>query len=145
MNDPDHDLEAALRAMHWRKPAQESLQSGLSAALAEHRRLQKTTAAGPKAKTRTPLLALMWNFVPWQIRWPLAACWLLSLFFKLSTPDPVPPSLRDSLARLPQVDPVVVLAQLDEQQRLLAQLIEELHRHRDVTPVSIPAGPPPLP
>lgn len=151
MNDPDHELEGTLRAMRWRRASPEFLQRSLETALAGHKAAQSASPVDVVAsndrrtKPKPAILGTLLNFVPRPIRWPLAACWLLSLFFRLSTPDPVPPSLRESLAHLPQVDPVVLLAQLDEQHRILAELIEQLHSRHNDPPVIFTPGRSPLP
>lgn len=151
MKDHDHELEGMLRTLRWRKACPEFLQRSLDAALAEHTAAQsaglvhRVNHPESRTKPKTAVLSTLLDIVPRPLRWPLAACWLLSLFFRLSTPDPVPASVSESLARLPQVDPAVLLAQLDEQHRLLAELIEQLHRrHADPAEAYSP-GRSPLP
>lgn len=151
MKDHDHELEDTLRTLRWRRVSPEFLQSSLDAVLAQHAVVQRASPVHrvnhpeQRAKPWAAILSTLINFVPRPLRWPMAACWLLSLFFRLSTPDPVPASVSESLARLPQVDPAVLLTQLDEQHRLLADLIEQLHRrHADPAEAYSP-GRSPLP
>ena len=68
-------------------------------------------------------------FIPKPLRLPLAACWLLALFFKLNTPDPISPQTREAIAHMPDIDPKQMLTKLEEEQRLTATLLAELDAH----------------
>ncbi len=113
-----NDLEHTLRAMRWRQPSPEFLQKTLETAL----------AARPRPRRGFPGILLTGIARP--MRWPLAACWLLSMFFRLTTPDPIPAATHEAMARMPPVDPALMLAQAELQRRLTDELVDELLRQR---------------
>ena len=81
-------------------------------------------AAGAK---RRPWPAAVLAFIPRPLRLPLAACWLLALFFHLTTPAAVPQATLDALAKLPAPPtPAQLLAHLEEAERLAHECLEQL-------------------
>jgi hypothetical protein len=68
------------------------------------------------------LLAL----IPRPLRLPLAACWLLALYFRLTTPEAIPQSTLETYAKLPPVTPAQLLAHLEHAERLANELLEQL-------------------
>ncbi|MGV3662092.1 MAG: hypothetical protein ACO1TE_18040 [Prosthecobacter sp.] len=140
------DIETQLRAQRWRDPPPEFLEEVLRVALEESRqrpgvrrpsgafgslqacaKLQRAGALQDAAapKNRPWPLALL-AFIPRALRLPLAACWLLALFFHLTTPVAVPQSTLDDLARLPAPIPEEILAHLEQAERLAHELLEQL-------------------
>lgn len=107
------DPEQTLRQLRWRDPPPEFLSRVLDDALRERER-----ATTP----RKSLLA----FIPCPLRLPLAACWLLALFFKLTTPEAIPQSTLENYAKLPPVTPAQLLAHLELTERLVHELAEQL-------------------
>ncbi len=135
------DIETQLRAQRWRDPPPGFLECVLNTALQESRQrsgvLQLAgafdhlqaheklyAAAAPKIRPwPLTLLAL----IPRSLRLPLAACWLLSLFFRLTTPEAVPQATLDQLAKLPAPPtPAGLLAHLEQAERLAHELLEQL-------------------
>ena len=117
MNDSDEDIERSLKTMQWKRPSPAFLQETLELALAERR-------------TQSFTFGALLRSIPAPIRWPLAACWLLSFFFKLATPDPIPAATKTAIAQMPASNPELMLAQLDYQKRLTADWLDELfHSH----------------
>ena len=137
----DSELEHKLTSLRWRKPAPEFLQRTLDAALAERADVEPVcnSSAGPSSfqldggefKTRPTSLRLPKSFyIPKPLRLPLA------LFFRFTTPDPIPPATRELIARSPVVDPAVIIAQLNAQE---LQLREALAALLDTQPHARPA------
>lgn len=142
----DEDLEPLLKSMRWRSASPECLKSTLSAALAECQLAGQVSApasAEPSLARRRSLTASLLAFIPKPLRLPLAACWLLALFFKLTTPDPISPQTRATIAQMPVIDPQLLFAKLEEEQRLTANLLAELNlrRHSPADPHVITIDP----
>ncbi len=117
MND---DPESILRAQRWRDPPPEFLENVLSAALAASRR----EAAAPKRK---PHVFAWLSFIPRPLRLPLAACWLLAFFFRITTPEAVPQSTLNSYAKLPPLTPAQLLSSRKQVERLAHELLHPQH------------------
>lgn len=138
----DEDLEHSLKSLHWRSAKPDFLQRTLDAALAERRAVAKVSdlAGAEHRKPQRRSLASLFAFIPKPLRLPLAACWLLALFFKLSTPDPISVQTREAIAHMPDIDPKQLLAKLEEEQRLTTTLLAELDAHHrspaDQRPIS---------
>jgi hypothetical protein len=122
----DDDLEHSLKSLHWRSAKPDFLQRTLATALAEREAV--CAVAPPRASKRYSHAAFL-AFIPKPLRLPLAACWLLALFFKLNTPDPISPQTREAIAHMPDIDPKQMLTKLEEEQRLTATLLAELDAH----------------
>jgi len=106
------DLEQTLRTLRWRDPPQEFLARVLDDAQRERVRV-----VSPKS----------WlAFIPRPLRLPLAACWLLALYFRLTTPEAIPQSTLENYAKLPPVTPAQLIAHLAEAKRLADELLEQL-------------------
>lgn len=142
----NHDIETQLRAQRWREPPPQFLDQVLRAALEEsrqrpgerqpsgarerlqaHEKLQGIGALqDASAPNKRPWL-LSVAFIPRPLRLPLAACWLLALFFRLTTPEAVPQATLDQLAKLPApLTPAQLLAHLEHAERLAHELLEQL-------------------
>lgn len=140
------DPEQTLRQLRWRDPPPEFLQQTLEMALAESRqrpgvlqpsgalrgpddaRKRRRTAAlqdAPATNRKSHLLAWL-VFIPRPLRLPLAACWLLVLYFRLTTPEAIPQSTLENYAKLPPVTPAQLLAHLEHAERLAHEIIEQL-------------------
>lgn len=105
------DVEQSLRTLRWRNPPPEFLKHSLEVALAESNRKRCVFA---------------WlAFIPRTLRLPLAACWLLALYFRLTTPEAIPPSTLENYAKLPPVTPAQLIAHLAEANRLAHELLEQ--------------------
>jgi hypothetical protein len=113
------DVEQSLRTLRWRDPPPEFLKHTLEVALAESRqrlgvlkpsgalrepedsRKRRRAAAlqdalAPRRKRRV----FAWlAFIPRPLRLPLAACWLLAFYFRLTTPEAIP---QNTLRKLRQ-------------------------------------------
>ncbi|WP_395746452.1 hypothetical protein [Prosthecobacter sp.] len=143
-----HDPESTLRAQRWRDPPPEFLERVLSTALEESRqrpgvlqtsgalrapedvRKRRRTgalqdAAAPK---RAPRLLAFLAFIPRPLRLPLAACWLMALFFRVTTPQAIPQSTLDSYAKLPPLTPAQLLANLKQIEKLADELLHPQHQ-----------------
>lgn len=127
----DEDLEHSLKSLRWRSANPDFLEHTLAAALAERQTVAQVSDLGgtrhrkPQHRGITSLFA----FIPKPLRLPLAACWLLALFFKLNTPDPISAQTRESIAHMPDIDPQQLLTKLETEQRLTATLLAELDLH----------------
>jgi hypothetical protein len=105
------DPEQTLRTLRWRDPPPEFLARVLANA---HR--ERECAASRKS----------WlSFIPRPLRLPLAACWLLALYFRLTTPEAIPQATLQNYAKLPPVTPAQLLAHLAEAERLAHELLEQ--------------------
>ncbi len=148
------DSEQTLRQMRWRDPPPEYLERVLVEALEESRQRpgvrrssgafegplvrEKLERAGalqdavaPKRKPR----ALGWlACIPRPLRLPLAACWLLVLFFRVTTPEAIPQSTLDSYAKLPPITPAQLLANLRQIEQLSDELLHPQH-HGPIPPL----------
>lgn len=107
------DPEQTLRQLRWRDPPPEFLPRVLDDALRERKR---TTT------TRKGLFA----FIPRPLRLPLAACWLLAFFFRVTTPEAIPQATLENYAKLPPVTPAQMIAHLEHAERLAHELAEQL-------------------
>jgi hypothetical protein len=138
----DEDLEHSLKSLHWRSAKPDFLQRTLDAALAERRAVAKVSDLGgtTQRKPQRRGQATFFAFIPRPLRLPLAACWLLALFFKINTPDPISAQTRESIAHMQDIDPKQLMAKLEEEQRLTVTLLAELDAHHrspaDQRPIS---------
>jgi hypothetical protein len=141
------DIETTLRAQRWRDPPPEFLErvleetlqasrqhpgvlqpSGALRELENVRKHQRTTALqNPTVPARTSRLLALIAFVPRPLRLPLAACWLLALFFRVTTPQAIPQSTLDSYAKLPPMTPAQLLANRQQIERLADELLHPQH------------------
>lgn len=106
------DPEQTLRTLRWRDPPPAFLKTSLETALAESRQHRKPRVIGWLA------------FIPRPLRLPLAACWLLALYFRLTTPEAIPQSTLENYAKLPPMTPAQLIAHLAETERLANELAE---------------------
>lgn len=107
------DPEQTLRTLRWRDPPPAFLQQTLELALAESRQRRKNRVIG-------------WlTFIPRPLRLPLAACWLLAFYFRVTTPEAIPQSTLENYAKLPPVTPAQLIAHLAEAKRLADELLEQ--------------------
>ncbi len=133
------DPEPTLRTLRWRDPPPEFLQQTLEMALAESRqRLGVRRSSGafecpsdsaklqqaPAPARKRQLFAWL-AFIPRSLRLPLAACWLLALYFRVTTPEAIPQSTLENYAKLPPVTPAQLIAHLAEAERLAHELLEQ--------------------
>ena len=141
------DIETTLRAQRWRDPPPEFLERVLGGALEASRqrlgvlqpsgalrepenaqkRRQTTALQNPTAPARTSRLLALLAFIPRPLRLPLAACWLLALFFRVTTPQAIPQSTLDSYAKLPPMTPAQLLANRQQIERLADELLHPQH------------------
>ncbi len=105
------DPEQTLRTLRWRDPPPEFLAHVLDDAKRERGRVT----------SRKSFLA----FIPRPLRLPLAACWLLALYFRLTTPEAIPQSTLENYAKLPLVTPAQLVARIAEAERLANELLEQ--------------------
>jgi len=117
------DPEQTLRTLRWRDPPPEFLKQTLETALAESRQHSRQDAAPARKRHLVAWLA----FIPRPLRLPLAACWLLAFYFRLTTPEAIPRSTLENYAKLPPVTPAQLIAHLAEAERLAHELLEQ-HR-----------------
>ena len=124
------DLEQTLRSLRWRDPPLEFLKQTIDEALRERKKVvlsfssdsaRNSSASSHWLKPLSTLLAL----IPRPLRLPLAACWLLALFFKLTTPEAIPQSTLENYAKLLPVTPAQLIAHLAEAERLAHELLEQ--------------------
>ena len=139
------DPEPTLRTLRWRDPPPDFLQQTLEMALAESRerlgvrrssgafervsdseKLQRAGALqdAPAPHRKRHLLAWL-EFIPRSLRLPLAACWLLALYFRVTTPEAIPQSTLENYAKLPPVTPTQLIAHLELTERLAHELLEQ--------------------
>ncbi len=120
---------------------------GVLGSLVTARRRHSLDAGSAETSAKTPFSTdrhlrsrpVLPAFLPAPVRWSLAACWLLALFFWWTTPDPVPASTREALAHLPPVNPELMLAQAAERQRLTDELLREIsHSFRETETHRLP-------
>jgi hypothetical protein len=105
------NVEQTLRTLRWRDPPPEFLKHSMEVALAESNRKRRGFA---------------WlTFIPRPLRLPLAACWLLAFYFRLTTPEAIPQSTLQNYANLPPVTPAQMIAHLAETERLAHELLEQ--------------------
>jgi hypothetical protein len=145
MNPPaDPDLENRLRALTWRPVPEPALQASLDAALAELSSDATTSSKArpglvppapvplsPSSQTTVPIRQRLIQFVPRPVRWILAACWMLSLGFRLATPPsaPVQGSLSPAaIAALPPMDGSRLFLSMQQTRLQIDDLQRELQR-----------------
>ncbi len=124
--NPD-PLEQHLRSLKRRPPPTEFLERTLSVALTERRQIGNASPEKPSqmdGRNNKPLLALL-SFVPRPIRWPLAACWLLSLLFRMSTPEPISADTQIAISKMLPPDPAVLIAHIKDSERLAHELLDQ--------------------
>ncbi|MDZ4401457.1 hypothetical protein [Prosthecobacter sp.] len=129
MNTDPISTEQMLRSLRWRQPPPEFLRHTLAAALAEREKVVQSFSSHRSAKPhnhRLKPLSTLLALIPRPIRWPLAACWLLAFFFRLTTPEAIPQSTLEKYAKLPPVTPAQLLAHLEHAERLAHELLEQL-------------------
>lgn len=133
--DPEHTL----RTLRWRDPPPEFLKHTLEMALTESRRrlgVRRSSGAfecppdsaklqAPPAPVRKRHLFAWLAFIPRPLRLPLAACWLLAFFFRVTTPEAIPQSTLENYAKLPSVTPAQLLAHREITERLAHELAEQ--------------------
>jgi hypothetical protein len=131
-----NDIETTLRAQHWCDPPPEFLHRALELALAESRQrlgVRQSSGAFERPLDSEKLqragalqnAAALFAYIPRALRLPLAACWLLALFFKLTTPEAIPQSTLENYAKLPPVTPAQLIAHLELTERLAHELAEQ--------------------
>ena len=122
--------EQTLRTLRWRDPPPEFLKQTLEMALREREKVvlsfssdstRKSSASSHRLKPLTTLFA----FIPRQLRVPLAACWLLAFFFRVTTPEAIPQATLENYAKLPPVTPAQMIAHLEHAERLAHELAEQ--------------------
>ncbi|MEQ1748555.1 MAG: hypothetical protein ABL974_03990 [Prosthecobacter sp.] len=119
-----NDIETTLCAQRWRDPPPEFLQRTLAMALAESRQ-RSGVLQDVALQNRKPRWLALLTFIPRPLRLPLAACWLLALFFKLTTPESIPQSTLENYAKVPPVTPAQLIAHLELTERLAHELAEQ--------------------
>lgn len=125
------DPEQTLRTLRWRDPPPEFLKQTLEMALAESRQrhgVRRSSGALREPEYARKRHRLAWlALIPRPLRIPLAACWLLAFYFRLTTPEAIPQSTLENYAKLPPVTPAQLIAHLAEAKRLADELLEQ-HR-----------------
>lgn len=139
------DIESTLRTQRWRDPPPAFLERVLedafqasrqrpgvlhpSGAFREPENAQKHPRPGTVQNTATPkfLLRLL-SSIPRPLRLPLAACWLLAFFFRITTPEAVPQSTLNNYAKLPPMTPAQLLASLKQIEQLADELLHPRHQ-----------------
>ena len=112
----NQDIETTLRAQCWRDPPPEFFERILGRAL--------QNVAVPNRKSR----ALAWlSSIPRPLRLPLAACWLLAFFFRITTPEAVPQSTLKSYVKLPPMTPAQMLTNRLKIEQLADELLHPQH------------------
>jgi hypothetical protein len=141
------DIESTLRSQRWRDPPPEFLERVLGRALEASRQrlgvlqpsgafrepenVRKRRRTGALQDAVAPLrkshLSALLAFIPRPLRLPLAACWLLALFFRVTTPKAIPQSTLSSYAKLPPMTPAQLLANRQQIERLADELLHPQH------------------
>ena len=123
----DH-TETILRVQRWRDPPPEFLQRTLAAALAAREKVVLSFSSDRPRQDRDhrlkPLSTLL-AFIPRPLRLPLAACWLLVFFFRVTTPEAIPAATLEHYAKLPPMTPQQMLANLEHIEHLAHELLEQ--------------------
>ena len=92
------------------------------------RKRRKTSAhQNPNAPARKSRLRALLSSIPRPLRLPLAACWLLAFFFRVTTPEAIPQSTLDSYAKLPPMTPAQLLANRQQIEQLADELLHPRH------------------
>ncbi|WP_395735121.1 hypothetical protein [Prosthecobacter sp.] len=140
-----NDLESTLRAQRWRDPPPQFFEGVLRTALEASRQrpgvlqpsgafrepenAQKRQRPGTLQNTTTPkFFPRLLSSIPRPLRLPLAACWLLAFFFRITTPEPVPQSTLENYAKLPPLTPAQLLANLKQIEQLADELLHPQHQ-----------------
>ena len=122
--------EKTLRTLRWRDPPPKFLKQTLEMALREREKVvpsfssdssRKPSPSSHRLKPMSTLLAL----IPRPLRLPLAACWLLAFFFRVTTPEAIPQATLENYAKLPPVTPAQMIAHLEHAERLAHELLEQ--------------------
>lgn len=139
------DIESMLRAQRWRDPPPAFLEQVLeearqasrqrpgalqpSGALRESQNIRKRSSPSFLQNTVAPkfLLGLL-SSIPRPLRLPLAACWLLAFFFRITTPEAIPQSTLNSYAKLPLMTPTQFLANRQQIEQLAHELLHPRHQ-----------------
>ena len=140
------DPEQTLRTLRWRDPPPAFLKQTLDMALtgsrqrpgvlqpsgafrepedARERRRPGALQDAPAPDRKRHLLAWL-AFIPRPLRLPLAACWLLAFFFRVTTPGAIPQATLENYAKLPPMTPAQMIAHLEHAERLAHELAEQL-------------------
>ncbi len=139
------DIESILRTQRWRDPPpaflervlKESLQASRqrpgvlqpSGAFREPENAQKHPRPALLQNTPTPKFLLhLLSSIPRPLRLPLAACWLLAFFFRITTPEAIPQSTLNSYAKLPPITPAQLLANRKQIEQLAHELLHPRHK-----------------
>ena len=125
------DVETTLRTLRWRDPPPEFLKQTLDEALREREKVVLSFSSDcvrqpPPSPHRLKPMSTLLALIPRPLRLPLAACWLLALFFKLTTPEAIPQATLENYSKLPPVTPAQLLAHLEHAERLANELLEQL-------------------
>lgn len=124
------DPEQTLRTLRWRDPPPAFLARVLDDAQRKRTKVvlsfssdgaQQTTPTSHRLKPLSTLLA----FIPRPLRLPLAACWLLALYFRLTTPEAIPQSTLENYAKLPPMTPAQLITHRETTERLAQELAEQ--------------------
>lgn len=139
------DIESTLSSQRWRDPPPAFLERVLKESLQVSR--QRPGVLQPSGTFREPedaqtrpspgflqntaapkfLLGLL-SSIPRPLRLPLAACWLLAFFFRITTPEAVPQSILNSYAKLPPMTPAQLLANRQHIEQLAHELLHPRHQ-----------------
>jgi hypothetical protein len=125
------DPEQTLRTLRWRDPPPAFLKQTLELAMREQQKVLQSfssqTARQPTQPSNRlkPLSTLLLAFIPRPLRLPLAACWLLALYFRLTTPEAIPQSTLENYAKLPPMKPAQLIAHRETTERLANELAEQ--------------------
>lgn len=139
------DIESTLRTQRWRDPPPAFLERVLKEALQSSRQrsgvlppsgafrkpenAQKHPSPGLLQNTLAPKFFLrLLSSIPRPLRLPLAACWLLAFFFRITTPEAIPQSTLSSYAKLPPITPAQLLANRRQIEQLAHELLHPQHQ-----------------
>ncbi len=139
------DIESTLRTQRWCDPPPLILERVLEEALhASRQRLgvlqpsvaflepenaRKRPTPGLLQNTSTPkFFQRLLSSIPRPLRLPLAACWLLAFFFRITTPEAIPQSTLNSYAKLPPMTPAQLLANRQQIEQLAHELLHPQHQ-----------------
>jgi|GEM_PF-1696456 len=148
------DPKQTLRQMRWRDPPPAFLERVLAQSLEASRQRpgvlqpsgafrepedtrihRKTSALRHPATPARKSHVLAWlAFIPRPLRLPLAACWLLAFYFRITTPEAIPQSTLNSYAKLPPMTPAQLLANRQQIEQLAHELLPPRH-HGTIPPL----------
>jgi len=143
----NQDIETTLLAQRWCDPPPEFLERVLGEALEASRqrfgvlqpsgalrepenaqKRQKTSALqNPTAPDQMSRLLALIACIPRPLRLPLAACWLLAFFFRVTTPEAIPQSTLESYTKRPPMTPAQLLANRRQIEQLADELLHPQH------------------